>query len=63
MSAHACTLALQPSFCKPSHERAAQWPVLKSEQTSVWLGLLKIDKSLTSVSGAQAAYVGRPLDI
>lgn len=55
-STRACTL-------NPSHAGAAQWPTLKSEQTSVWLGLLKIDKSLTSVSGAQAAYVGRPLDI
>lgn len=50
-------------FYKPSNTRAAQWPTLKSEQTSVWLGLLKMDKSLTSVSGAQAAYAGRPLDI
>lgn len=50
-------------FYKPSHARVAQWPTLKSEQTSVWLGLLKMDKSLTSVSGAQVAYAGRPLDI
>lgn len=56
-------MALQLSFYQPSHARFAQWPTLKSEQTSVWLGLLKIDKSLTSVSGAQAAYVGSTLDI
>lgn len=36
---------------------------LRSEQTSVGLGQLKMDKSLTSVSGAQAAYVGHPYDI
>lgn len=36
---------------------------LRSEQTSAGLGQLKMDKSLTSVSGAQAAYVGLPYDI
>ena len=61
MRLHAFTF--QPSLCKWSHARATQWPTLKSEQTSVWLGLLKIDKSLTSVSGAQAAYVGHSSDI
>lgn len=63
MSTHTLAHSLQTFFCKPSHACIAQWPALKSERTSVWLGLLKTDKSLTSVSGTQAAYVGHPLDI
>lgn len=59
---HARSLSSHLSM-NPHMHAQTQWPTLKSEQTSVWSGLLKIDKSLTSVSGAQAAYVGRPLDI
>ena len=59
------TLARSPAIFLWTHTcmRRHSGPTLKSEQTSMWSGLLKIDKSLTSVSGAQAAYVGRPLDI
>lgn len=54
-------LTLQPYFHKPPH--AAWCLALKSEETSVSLRLLETDKSLTSVSGPQAAYIGHSLDI
>lgn len=54
-------LTPQPYFHKPPH--AAWCLALKSEETSVSLRLLETDKSLTSVSGPQAAYIGHSLDI
>ncbi len=64
MHTHALAHWLSSHLCVNPHIHALHCGLLLNQNRQVcgWV-LLKIDKSLTSVSGAQSANVGCPLDI